>query len=120
VDPGASVESVSTVFTYFNPTKSPYYTIGLAACVGLFWACDVADYQLWRWLFLPGFLVATLTLALSIDSRNTLTREEHADQLRFARSTCISVAVIALSFGGRAIWIQCHHPIKQIRPLRAR
>ncbi len=106
-DPGASVESVSTVFAYFNPTKSPYYTVALAACIGLFWACDVptvvANDGLWAWLAVPGFLVAALTLVLSVDSRNTLTREEHADQLRFSRSTCISVAVVALCFGGMQI-----------------
>jgi len=110
-----SVESVSTVFAYFNPTKSPYYTIGLAACIGMFYACDVPSglasanglttESMWRWLAVPGFLVAALTIILSIDSRNTLTKEEHADQLRFARSTCISVAVVALCFGGRAIGI---------------
>jgi hypothetical protein len=55
------------------------------------------------WLFGPSHLVAALTLFLSIDSRNDLTKAEHEDQLRFARSTCISVAVLALAFAGREI-----------------
>ena len=95
--------SVSTVFTYFNPTRSPYYTIGLAACAGIFYSCDVTRSSLWPWLFVPSYLVAGLTLFLSIDSRNNLTKAEHEDQLRFARSTCISVAVLALAFAGREI-----------------
>jgi hypothetical protein len=95
--------SVSTVFTYFNPTRSPYYTIGLAACAGIFYSCDVTRGSLWPWLFVPAYLVAALTLLLSIDSRNNLTKAEHEDQLRFARSACISVAVLALTFAGRAI-----------------
>jgi hypothetical protein len=97
------LESVSTVFTYFNPTRSPYYTIGLAACAGIFYSCDVTRSSLWPWLFFPSYLVAALTLFLSIDSRNYLTKTEHEDQLRFARSTCISVAVLALAFAGREI-----------------
>ena len=95
--------STSTVFTYFNPTRSPYYTIGLAACVALFYSCDVTRGPSWLGLSVPAYLVAGLTLVLSIDSGNNLTKEEHEDQLRFARSTCISVAVLALAFAGREI-----------------
>jgi hypothetical protein len=40
---------------------------------------------------------------LSIDTANTLSKQEHEEQLRFSRSTCISVAVVALAFAGRAI-----------------
>jgi|HubBroStandDraft_5_1064220.scaffolds.fasta_scaffold40066_2 hypothetical protein len=97
------VGSVSTVFTYFNPTRSPYYTIGVAACIGLYYSCTVTRDSLWLWLSIPAYLVAALTLILSIDSGNNLTIEEHEDQLRFARSTCISVAVLALVFAGREI-----------------
>lgn len=97
-----ALESASTVFTYFNPTRSPYYTIGLAACVGLYYACDVRA-SLWLWLCVPAYLVAALTLFLSIDGGNNLTKAEHEDQLRFARSTCISVAVLALAFAGKQI-----------------
>jgi hypothetical protein len=93
--------STSTVFTYFNPTRSPYYTIGLAACVGLYYSCEVT--RLWTWIFIPAYLVAALTLVLSIDSGNYLTKSEHEDQLRFARSTCISVAVLALTFASKEI-----------------
>jgi len=98
-----SIESASTVFTYFNPTRSPYYTVGLATCVALFFACDVENNRLWLSLAVPAYLVAALTLFLSVDSGNNLTKEEHEDQLRFARSTSISVAVLALSFAGKDI-----------------
>jgi hypothetical protein len=98
-----SPESVSTILNYFSPTKSPYYTVGLAACVALALACDVTSHGQWLSLSIPAFLVAVLTFVLSLDSENTLTREEHAEQLRFARSTCISVSVIALGWGGEFI-----------------
>lgn len=96
-------EQISTVFTYFNPTRSPYYTIGLAACVGLFFACDVRDDSSWLWLAVPAYLVAAVTLLLSLDSGNNLSPAEHAEQLRFSRSTSISVAVLALTLAGRGI-----------------
>ena len=96
-------ESVTSVFSYFNPTRSPYYTSGLAACIALYFACDVERNDLWLWVAIPAFMVAALTLLLSIDSGNNLTREEHAEQLRFARSTSISSAVLVLSFAGTVI-----------------
>lgn len=99
----SSFGSISTVFTYFNPTKSQYYTVAVAACIALAYSCDVTDEKRWLSLAVPSFIVAALTLWLSMDSQNTLTREEHADQLRFARSTCISIAVLALSVGGEMI-----------------
>jgi hypothetical protein len=97
------VSSVNSVFTYFNPSKSPYYTIGIASCVGLWWACDIEDQNYWLWISIPALVVAALTLALSFDTGNNLSKEEHTDQLRFARSTCISAAVVVLSFAGKAI-----------------
>ena len=71
-----ALESASTVFTYFNPTRSPYYTIGLAACVGIYYSCDVTRGSLWLWLCVPAYLVAALTLVLSIDSGNNLTKAD--------------------------------------------
>lgn len=97
------IESISTVFTYFNPTRSPYYTVGLASCVALFFACDVQSRGQWLWVAVPVYLVTIITLVLSIDSSNSLTESEHAEQLRFARSTSISVAVLSLSLAGRVI-----------------
>jgi hypothetical protein len=95
--------SVSTILNYFSPTKSPYYTVGLAACISLAVTCDVTGHGQWLSLAIPIFLVAGLAFILSLDSENNLTEAEHAEQLRFARSTCISVAVIALGWGGEYI-----------------
>ena len=100
------IEATSTVFTYFSPTKSPYYVVGLASCAALFISCDVADYNRWLWLAVPAFVVAALTFALSSDSGNFLTKAQHEEQLRFARSTCISFAVIFLAFDGEQIATQ--------------
>ena len=103
-DPAAVVESANSLFAHFSPAKSPYYTIGLASCIALFYSCDVGDRGKWLWVATPIFLVSLLTLLLSIASKNDLSESEHAEQLRFARSTCISVAVLSLAFGARDIW----------------
>src|SRR5579859_2988263 len=95
--------AATSLFNYFSPTRSPYYTIVLAACAGMFYACDITNRTLWLAIFIPVFAVAALSLYLSIDSANTLNKQEHEEQLRFSRSTCISVAVIALAFAGRSI-----------------
>jgi hypothetical protein len=100
--PGAA-EGVTGLLNYFNPSKSPYYTIGIAACISLYFACDVERPGLWKWLAYPVFLVAFLTFVLALDAKNFLSKEAHAEQLRFARSTCISFAVLTLSFAGRQI-----------------
>jgi hypothetical protein len=100
--PGAA-EGVTGLLNYFNPSKSPYYTIGIAACVSLYYACDVERHGLWKWLAYPVFVVAFLTFLLALDARNYLSKEAHSEQLRFARSTCISFAVLTLSFAGREI-----------------
>jgi hypothetical protein len=94
----------STFFTYFNPTRSPYYTVGVAACVALFFTCDVDPVYLWRWLAIPSFVVAGLAFVLSLDAKNLLSKADHAEQLRFARSTSISAAVLSLAFADRAIY----------------
>ncbi len=93
----------SSLLNYFSPTRSPYYTVAVASCVSLAWICDVKSQSQWLILAVPAFVVAGMTLWLSFDAKNTLTASEHAEQLRFARSTSISFAVLSLAFGGKHI-----------------
>jgi len=100
----APVASASgSLLNYFSPTRSPYYTVALAACFALAWVCDVEQHDLWLILFIPAFVVAVMTLWLSFDAKNVLSEAEHAEQLRFARSTSISSAVLSLAFAGAHI-----------------
>lgn len=94
---------VSNLVNYFSPTRSPYYTVALAACFALAWVCDVTRHGLWLMLAVPAFLVAVMSLWLSFDAKNVLTEADHAEQLRFARSTSISAAVLALAMAGKNI-----------------
>jgi len=101
--------AAGSLFEYFSPTKSPYYTIGIAASFALAYVSDVEGMGFWLTLAIPAYLVAALTFILSLKSINTLTPEEHAGQLRFARSTCISTAVLSLAYFGEKI----AHPINR-------
>lgn len=96
----------SSLLNYFSPTRSPYYTVAVASCVALAWVCDVTSLSQWLVLAVPAFIVAGMTLWLSLDAKNTLTASEHAEQLRFARSTSISFAVLSLAFAGKYIAMQ--------------
>lgn len=96
-------QAATSLLEYFSPTKSPYYTIGIAASVALAYVSDVSGNGYWLALAIPAYAVAALTFLLSLKSVNTLSPEEHAGQLRFARSTCISTAVLSLAFFGEMI-----------------
>jgi hypothetical protein len=93
----------SSLLNYFSPTRSPYYTVAVAACFALAWVAEVEDKGQWLYLAIPAFAVALMTLFLSFDAKNVLSEVEHAEQLRFARSTSISAAVVSLSIAGRSI-----------------
>ena len=49
-----SVGSVSTIRNYFSPTKSPYYTVGVAAGVALALECDGTSLGQWFIASHPG------------------------------------------------------------------
>jgi hypothetical protein len=100
---GAIESAGSSLLNYFSPTRSPYYTVAVAACFALAWVAEVDDKGQWLYLAIPSFVVASMTLYLSFDAKNVLTEAEHAEQLRFARSTSISAAVVSLSIAGRSI-----------------
>ena len=93
----------STLLNYFSPTRSPYYTVAVAACFSLAWVCDTKQSAQWLCLAIPAFAVAATALWLSYDARNVLSETDHAEQLRFARSTSISAAVVSLAIAGESI-----------------
>lgn len=102
-EPIIPVGAISKLFDYFNPSRSPYYSIAVASCLAISYVCDVATRGMWLTLAIPAFIVAALTFALSLDGINVLDPLDHAEQLRFARSTCISVAILALAYFGKDI-----------------
>ncbi|WP_193368241.1 hypothetical protein [Pelagibius marinus] len=90
---------VTTVFSYFSPTKSPYYAVISFGTVGLVLARNINETN-WLIIFLPIYLTLLVSTVLSLRSRPEFTSEEYNNQLRFARSFGISSAILCLAFTG--------------------
>lgn len=90
---------VTTVFSYFSPTKSPYYAVISFGTVGLVLARQINETN-WLIIFLPIYLTLLVSTILSLRSRPEFTSEEYNNQLRFARSFGISSAILCLVFTG--------------------
>ncbi|GAB4394446.1 MAG: hypothetical protein Tsb0032_19670 [Kiloniellaceae bacterium] len=90
---------VTTVFSYFSPTKSPYYAVISFGTAGLVLAREI-DPMNWLIVFLPIYLTLLVSTVLSLRSRPEFTSEEYNNQLKFARSFGISSAILCLAFTG--------------------
>ncbi len=95
----AALPIVTTVFSYFSPTKSPYYAVISFGAAGLVLAREINETN-WLIVFLPIFLTLLVSTVLSLRSRPEFTSEEYNNQLRFARSFGISSAILCLVFTG--------------------
>ncbi len=84
----------TTIFTYFSPTKSPYYAV-IAFGTGALVMTREVDHN-WAITFLPVAAVLAASTLLSFLSRPAFTSREYNDQLKFARSFGISSAVLSL------------------------
>lgn len=93
----AALPIVTTVFSYFSPTKSPYYAVISFGTAGLVMAREVNEVN-WFIVYLPIFLTLLASTVLSLRSRPEFTSDEYNNQLRFARSFGVSSAVICLAY----------------------
>lgn len=85
----------TTVFSYFSPTKSPYYAVIAFGTGALVMTRKVPDVN-WAITFWPVVLVLAASTLLSFLSRPAFTSTEYNNQLKFARSFGISSAVLCL------------------------
>lgn len=94
---GAAI--AATVFSYFSPTKSPFYSIITFSAVALGLAAEVPiDFLK---IYVPVTVVTLISTPLSFNSKPDFTAEEYNNQIKFSRSLGISVAVICLVCHGR-------------------
>ena len=97
----AATSLATTIFSYFSPTKSPYYSVIAFSAVALTLSVDVRENY---WLIVaPMFLVMAISTALALRSKPDFTSREYNNQLRFARAFGISSAVLCLAFIGLRI-----------------
>ncbi len=99
-----------TVLRYFNPSRSPFYGI---IAIGVFSMelvhsagqaeKDPLSLGSSRWWLVNALLlfVITISVRFSLKDKTTMSRQEYTDQLFFARSICVAVALISLAHFSR-------------------
>lgn len=109
---GPALSMSNSVFSYFSPSKSPFYGIVAFGTAALMLSCQEIDDPQWRAIAIPVWLVLALVLFLAIADRRLPASDltptgdaaadakaedrQHQDQLRFARSFGVSSALLAL------------------------
>jgi hypothetical protein len=95
---GTAASFAKTVWEYFSPSKSPFYATIVAGSVAMVLSCEKISGNRWYQVDIPIFIVLAVSLLLSRE--NKALPAEQKDQLTFARSLCISSAVLTLVFAG--------------------
>jgi hypothetical protein len=94
----AAMGYVPTLFSYFNPRQSPYYSMTVACIVGIGWFF-FSPHAAWIAAFVPLALVLGVLAAGVLSSpRFEFTIDEYNDQLKFARGLAVTTASICIVF----------------------
>ncbi|WDG77371.1 hypothetical protein PUP68_21385 [Pseudomonas chlororaphis] len=99
----AVVSIVSTIFSYFSPAKSPFYAVIAFGTTSLVFACYRLSPFGWWLIYIPLVLVLCIALKLSLKDRAVFTESESSEQIRFARSFSVSVAMLTLVYTAREV-----------------
>jgi hypothetical protein len=91
---GSVASFASTVWNYFSPSRSPFYSTIVAGSVAMVLSCDNIEGKRWYQVAVPIFAVLGVSLLLS--NENKARANEQKDQLTFGRSLCISSAILTL------------------------
>lgn len=99
----AVVSIVSTIFSYFSPAKSPFYAVIAFGTTSLVFACYKLSPFGWWLIYIPLAFVLCIALKLSLKDRAVFSDTESSEQIRFARSFSVSVAMLALVYTAREV-----------------
>jgi hypothetical protein len=97
---------VDTVWKYFSPSRSPFYAIISVAAYSLCWAqtmalpkgsreAEISVHQFYGCI-IPMFVALVIVLYFALKTSYSLPKQVHDEQILFARSFSISVALICL------------------------
>ncbi|WP_426343086.1 hypothetical protein ACN9MU_16560 [Pseudoduganella sp. R-32] len=100
---GPAASFANTVFSYFSPSKSPFYGVIAFGTAGLMLSCEEIDKALWWPISIPILGVLAVAYLLSLRDRPIFEESQHEDQLRFARSFSISSALLAMVLTARSV-----------------
>lgn len=99
---GPATSFASTIFSYFNPARSPFYGVIAFGTSALILSAERIERMPWLLVAVPVYLVLFLSLALSLKYRPSFEKGQGEDQLTFARSFAISSALIAFVMTARS------------------
>src|SRR3954463_8301156 len=91
----------ATILRYFNPARSPFYPIVAAGTIALALSCSGIPPAKWYFVSVPIYVGVAIALAYAFAISPHISSQEHEEQLVFARSTSISVALISLAWTAR-------------------
>ena len=100
---GSAASIANTIFSYFSPSKSPFYGVIAFGTVALMLSCEKIASALWWPVAIPIWLVLVIAWLLSFQDKPIFKADEHEEQLRFARSFSISSALLAIVLTARAV-----------------
>jgi hypothetical protein len=100
---GPAISISNTILSYFNPSKSPFYGVIAFGTTSLIMSCQEIESSLWWAVAIPIWLVLAIAFLLSLNDRHVFEPGQHEDQLRFARSFCISSALLAVVLTARQV-----------------
>lgn len=98
---GSSVSIASTIFSHFNPSKSPFYGVVTFGAISLILSCEGIEHVPWRQIAIPIYIVLFLSMLFSFTSQPKFTPADYEDQLKFARSFSLSSALMSLVITSR-------------------
>jgi hypothetical protein len=90
-----------TVLRYFNPSRSPFYGIIAIGVISVdVVSTSTAHKADSRWMVVNAVLLSVIAIGVrfSLASRSQMSKQEYTDQLFFARSICVSAALIAVAY----------------------
>lgn len=103
---GPAVSIASTVFSYFSPSKSPFYGVIAFGTISIMLSCHRLDNFLWWAVSVPIWLVLTTAWLLSLRDKPIFESGQYEEQLRFARSFSISSALLAIVFTAETVKVE--------------
>lgn len=96
-----AVKLATTIFSYFSPTKSPFYSVIVFGTTSLILTKEIEDN--WVIIFSPIAILLIYATILSLKDKPDFQPQEYNDQIKFSRTFGISAAVLCFVYTGREI-----------------
>lgn len=93
---GSGISIAKTILEYFNPAKSPFYSVVAFSTLSLGVIVALSPVH-WEYGVYPIYITLFVSVLYSLKDDTNMSIEEYNDQLRFARVFAISAACLAIA-----------------------